>query len=44
MSFKTFLHTLPIMGKGMLGIFGVILVIYLTVWTLNRVTGTKKSK
>lgn len=46
MSFKIdgdgFLDTLPIMGKGMLGIFIVTAVIVLTVAVLNKVTGGRK--
>lgn len=38
-----FLATLPMMGLGMLGIFAVILVIYLCIMILNR-TSTKKEK
>ena len=33
--------TLGIMGKGMVGIFAVILVIWALVAILNRVTGNK---
>lgn len=35
---------LGIMGKGMLGIFAVILVIWALVALLNRLTGGKGSK
>lgn len=35
---------LAIMGKGMLGIFSVILVIWALVALLNRITGGKQSK
>ena len=35
---------LAIMGKGMLGIFSVILVIWALVALLNRLTGGKESK
>ena len=39
-----FVDTLPIMGKGMLGIFIVTAVIVITVAVLNKVTGKKKNK
>lgn len=40
-----FLKTLPIMGKGMLGIFIVTLVIILVITILNRITaGFDKNK
>ncbi len=38
------LETLPLMGKGMLGIFLVTVVIVLTVVILNKTTGEKKKK
>lgn len=37
----SFMETLPIMGKGMLGIFVVTAVIILFVWILNKVTSNK---
>ncbi len=39
---ENFQNTLPIMGKGMLGIFIVTAVIVLTVTILNKVTNRKK--
>jgi len=36
-----FLETLPVMGKGMLGIFIVTGVIVLAIYILNAVTGKK---
>ena len=36
-----FVSTLPVMGKGMLGIFIVIMVIWALVALLNKVTGSK---
>ncbi len=33
---QTLKETLPIMGKGMIGIFTVTLVIILTIWLLNK--------
>ena len=37
LNFEEFLQTLPIMGKGMLGIFVVILVLYLTITLLTKI-------
>ena len=39
-----FLISLPLMGKGMLGIFAVTLVIMLIIVLLNRITAKKKSE
>lgn len=39
-----FMSALPIMGKGMLGIFIVTGIIILTVAILNRATAKKKPK
>lgn len=39
-----FLKTLPIMGKGMLGIFIVTLVIILVIAVLNKVTSNLSEK
>ena len=39
---QAFVDSLPIMGKGMLGIFLVTAVIVITVAILNKVTGRKK--
>jgi len=36
------LETLPMMGKGMLGVFIVTVIIILTVIALNAITGEKK--
>ncbi len=41
-NWENFQKTLPIMGKGMLGIFIVTAVIILTVTILNKVTNIKK--
>ena len=38
MNYQNFLTTLPIMGKGMLGIFIVTLVIVLCMVLLNKFT------
>ena len=38
------LYTLPMMGKGMLGIFIVTLIIIASVAILNKVTGCKKKE
>ena len=35
------IHTLPMMGKGMLGIFIVTVIIIVSVAILNKVTGKK---
>ena len=42
MNFDVLLSTLPIMGKGMLGIFIVTCVIILVMNILNKFTGEKK--
>ena len=39
---EQFLMTLPIMGKGMLGIFTASLVILLVVLIMSKITGKKK--
>lgn len=48
MSFKiniqAFLETLPMMGKGMLGIFIVTGVIILTVVLLNKLTSAQRER
>ncbi len=41
-NFQALLNTLPIMGNGMLGIFIVILVIYLCILLLNKLFPAKK--
>ena len=38
---ENMLHTLPMMGKGMLGIFIVTLIIIVSVAILNKVTNKK---
>lgn len=42
--FNAMLDTLPIMGKGMLGIFLVTGVIILTIALLNRLTSPHRKK
>ena len=42
--FNAFLDSLPIMGKGMLGIFLVTAVIILTIVFLNWITAPRKKK
>jgi hypothetical protein len=44
MNVEAFLETLPIMGKGMLGIFIITGVIVAAIYVLNKVTGNKDSK
>ena len=39
-----FLNSLPMMGKGMLGIFVVTIVIILMIALLNKVTAAKKTE
>ena len=39
---SAFVKGLPIMGKGMLGIFAVIGIIILTTLALNAITGKRK--
>lgn len=41
MNVELFLETLPVMGKGMLGIFVVTAVIILSIFILNKVTAKK---
>ena len=41
MNVQAFLNTLPIMGRGMLGIFAVMLVIFLLILGLNACTGRR---
>ena len=41
-NFESLLQSLPILGKGMLGIFIVTGIIILTVSVLNNVTNKKK--
>ena len=40
--FENMVYTLPLMGKGMLGIFIVTVIIVTGVIILNKVTGNKK--
>lgn len=42
MNFNVFFSTLPIMGKGMLGIFIVTAVIIVVMMLLNKFTGEKR--
>ena len=42
MDFNAFLESLPIMGKGLLGIFVVIIVISFVIMALNKLTASKK--
>ncbi|MEG1426935.1 MAG: hypothetical protein RSC76_04530 [Oscillospiraceae bacterium] len=44
MNVELFLQTLPIMGKGMLGIFAVTAIIILTIYLLNKFTSGKKKE
>ncbi len=39
-----FLNSLPMMGKGMLGIFVVTIVIILMIALLNKVTAAKQTE
>jgi len=41
---EAFMQTLPIMGYGMLGIFAVMLVIYLVIVLLLKIFGGKAQK
>lgn len=42
MNVALFLETLPIMAKGMAGIFIVTVVIMISIILLNKITGKKK--
>ena len=42
MNFESLKQTLPIMGKGMLGIFAVTIVIICTIWLLNKLSSKSK--
>ncbi len=44
MNFDAFLQTLPMMGKGMAGIFIVIILIMLCTYGLNKVFSGKKDE
>ncbi len=41
---KAMLDTLPLMGKGMLGIFIVTAIIVASIWVLNKVTSLGEKK
>lgn len=43
-SVDNLVNSLPIMGKGMVGIFAVTIVIILVVTVLNKVTAGKKKQ
>ncbi|MEG0545959.1 MAG: hypothetical protein RR552_02105 [Oscillospiraceae bacterium] len=42
--FQAFLGTLPIMGKGMFGIFSVTAIIILSIYLMNKLTNIKFKK
>lgn len=42
--FNAFWDTLPLMGRGMLGIFTVTIVIIIAMYLFNLFTGNNKSK
>ena len=44
LNFDAFLNSLPMMGKGMLGIFVVTIVIILMISLLNKVTTEKRTE
>ena len=44
LNIDAFLNSLPMMGKGMLGIFVVTLVIILMISLLNKLTASKQSE
>lgn len=44
LNIDAFLNSLPMMGKGMLGIFVVTLVIILMISLLNKATASKQTK
>lgn len=44
LNIDAFLNSLPLMGKGMLGIFVVTLVIILMITLLNKLTAPKQSE
>lgn len=44
LDFQNFLDTLPIMGKGMAGIFVVTLVIVFLMWLMNKLTNRKTNE
>ena len=44
LNIDAFMNSLPMMGKGMLGIFVVTLVIILMITLLNKLTAPKQSE
>ena len=44
LNIDAFLNSLPMMGKGMLGIFAVTIVIILMIDLINKVTAAKKAE
>ena len=44
LNIDAFLNSLPMMGKGMLGIFVVTIVIILMIALLNKVTAAKQAE
>ena len=44
LNIDAFLNSLPMMGKGMLGIFAVTIDIILMIALLNKVTAAKKAE
>ena len=44
MNVNAFMDTLPVMGKGMVGIFIVTAVIILSVYTLNKISAAIMSR
>jgi len=44
LNIDAFLNSLPMMGKGMLGIFVVTLVIILMISLLNKATASKQTE
>ncbi len=44
MNIEQFLTTLPMMAKGLFGIFLVTVIIVAAIWLMNRFTGGKGDK
>ena len=44
LNIDAFMNSLPLMGKGMLGIFVVTIIIILMIALLNKVTSTKQTE
>ena len=44
LNIENFMQTLPIMGKGMLGIFVVTVVLIVGIWAMNRLTSGRKNE